>query len=277
MPLRLALGDAEQLDAVAELLRVANVGRRQARDAFDIRRVEVDRHTECDRREQRELVGSVDALDVEGRVSFGVAQALGFSQHRAEGLAARAHLGQDEVAGAIDDARQPFDPISGQALAQRLDDRNSSANRCLECHHHAAGARGLEDLVAMTRQQRLVRGDHVLAQADRLEHQRARGLVAADQLDDDVDIRLPDDVERLGRYRQLAAEECPRLGRVTHRHRGDLDAAAGASRDLMLVAPQDAAGSAADGAQPEQADFDRIHGHGDAVKSSQFGVTPRPA
>ena len=82
---RRALGDAEQLDAVAELLGVADVGRRQSRDAFGVRRVEVDRHAEGDRRQQRQLVGGVDAFDVEGRIGLGVAQALRFGQHRVEG------------------------------------------------------------------------------------------------------------------------------------------------------------------------------------------------
>ena len=46
-----------------------------------------------------------------------------------------------------------------------------------------------EDLVAVHRQQRLVGGDHVLAGGDGLQHQLLRDAVAADQLDDDVDVR----------------------------------------------------------------------------------------
>ena len=42
-------------------------------------------------------------------------------------------------------------------------------------------------------EQRLVGGDDVLAVGDRLEHERARRLDAADQLDDDVDVRIARD------------------------------------------------------------------------------------
>ena len=47
--------------------------------------------------------------------------------------------------------------------------------------------RGLEDLVAVRREQGLVRGDHMLAVGDRLQHQLPGHAGAADQLDDDVD------------------------------------------------------------------------------------------
>ena len=45
----------------------------------------------------------------------------------------------------------------------------------------------------MLREQRLVRGDDVLAVGDRLQDQVLRDSGAADQLDDDVDIRIVDD------------------------------------------------------------------------------------
>ncbi len=51
-------------------------------------------------------------------------------------------------------------------------------------------ARGIEQLVAMPRKQRLIGGDDVLAAPDRFERECVRRLVAADQLDDDVDVRI---------------------------------------------------------------------------------------
>jgi hypothetical protein len=56
-----------------------------------------------------------------------------------------------------------LDPIGGQPFAQRLDDRNASCHRGLKRHHDAFGARGLEDFVAVSSQQRLVGRDHMLA------------------------------------------------------------------------------------------------------------------
>ena len=63
-------------------------------------------------------------------------------------------------------------------------------DRAFERDHHALRVRGGEDLVAVPREQRLVGGDHVLAVGDRLQDERARRLDAADQLDDDVDVRM---------------------------------------------------------------------------------------
>ena len=107
-----------------------------------------------------------------------------------EGQALVAHLGEDEVGGAVDDAGDPLDAVGGEALAQRLDDRDAAGHRRLEGDHHALLLRGGEDLVAVHGEQRLVGGDHVLAVGDGLQHQFLGDAVAADQLDDDVDLRV---------------------------------------------------------------------------------------
>jgi hypothetical protein len=140
-------------------------------------------------------VGGVDAFDVEGRVGFGIAQRLRFLQHLGEGQALVAHLGKDEVGGAVDDAGQPLDAVGREAFAQRLDDGDAAGNGGFEGDHHALLLRGGEDLIAMHGQQRLVGGDHVLAVFDGLEHQLLGHAVAADQFDDDVDLGVGDDGE----------------------------------------------------------------------------------
>jgi hypothetical protein len=137
----------------------------------------------------RHLVRRVDALDVEGRIGFGVAQALGLLQHGRKIEALVAHLGQDEVGGAVDDAGDPLDAVGREAFAQRLDDRDATGHGRFERHHHALLLRRREDLGAMHGEQRLVGGDHVLAGRDGFHHQLARDAIAADQFDDDVDGR----------------------------------------------------------------------------------------
>ncbi len=134
----------------------------------------------------------IDAFDVEGRIGLGITQRLRLGQHVGKIAALVAHLGEDEIAGAVDDAGDPLDVIGGQALAQRLDDRDTAGHRRLEGHRHALRLGRREDLVAVQGDQRLVGGDHVLAVLDRLQHQLARRRVAADQFDDDVDIRIVD-------------------------------------------------------------------------------------
>ena len=88
-----AAGDAEQLDAVAELVGRLDVGRRDRRDALDIDRVGVDLGAEGDGGQQRELVGGVVAADVEGRIGLGVAEPLGRGEALGEGEAAPAPSG----------------------------------------------------------------------------------------------------------------------------------------------------------------------------------------
>ena len=194
----LALGDAQQLDAVAELLGVADVFARELRNAFDISGAELHRDAEADRGHDRELVRRVHAFDVERRIGLRVAAPLRFLQHVGEARAFVAHFGEDEIARAVDDAGDPFDAVRGQPFAQRLDDRYAAADGAFERHHDVLLLRGGENLVAVLREQRLVRGDDVLAVRDGFQDQLARNARAADQLDHDVDVAIRHDFECIG-------------------------------------------------------------------------------
>ena len=66
------------------------------------------------------------------RVGLGVAQRLRLGQHVGEVAAGLAHRGQDVVAGAVEDAVDARDPVGGEPLAQRLDDRDAAGDRRLE-------------------------------------------------------------------------------------------------------------------------------------------------
>jgi hypothetical protein len=86
--------------------------------------------------------------------------------------------------------------LAVRPFAQRLDDGDATGHGGFEGHHHALVARRGEDLAAVHGQQRLVGGDHVLAGGNGLQHQRLGDAVAADQLDDDVDVGVGDDTAR---------------------------------------------------------------------------------
>ena len=98
----------------------------------------------------------VMALDVEGRVGFGIAQPLRVLQARIEGEAFRLHPGQDVVAGAVEDAEDARDRIAGHRLAHRLDDRNAARNRCFVVEQDALLLGDLGQRNAMLGEQRLV-------------------------------------------------------------------------------------------------------------------------
>ncbi len=263
MPLLRAPRDAEQLDAVAQPLGVLDVDGGELADALGVGLVELHRDAEGDRGEDGELVRGVDAVDVEGGIGLGVAQALRLGEHHVEGQPLVAHLREDVVAGAVDDPGDPLDAVGGEALADRLDDRHAAAHRRLEGDHHALRWAAREDLVAVLREQRLVGGDHVLAVGDRRQDELAGARLAADQLDDDVDVRMRDQLRGIGHQLDALEAHRARLGEVA-RARGhrDHDLAAGAARDLLAVAAQHLDGAAAHGAQAQQADADRFHAMG---------------
>ena len=68
---------------------------------------EIDLGPERRAGQHRELVGGVDAVDVEAGIGLGVARRLRFGQHDVEVAAGLAHGRQDVVAGAVEDAVEP--------------------------------------------------------------------------------------------------------------------------------------------------------------------------
>ena len=183
--------DAQQLDAVAEVVGGLDVRLRDALDALDVDLVEGDAGAEGEARQQGELVGGVEAADVEGGIGLGVALRLRFLEDIGEGAMLFQHLRQDVVAGAVEDAVDAADLVGGQRFAHGLDDRDAAGDRRLEVERDAVLLGQPRQLGAVLGQQRLVGGDDVLAGAQRgLDGGFGRAVVAADQLDEDVDGRI---------------------------------------------------------------------------------------
>ena len=258
--IRRAPRDAEMLDAIAKLGGKGDILRLDAADALGKGALELERNAKRERAQDGELVRGVDALDVEGRVRLRVAERLRLGEHVSKVPALVAHLRQDEIAGAVNDAGDPLDVVGGQPLAQRLDDGNAADDGGLEGHHDATRLRGAEDLVAVHRDQRLVGGDHVLAVGDGAQHQLARRRIAADELDDDVHVRIIDDGKGVVADAPDVVEPANAL-RVVLARGGmrNADAAPGTARDLRGVAGQDRDGAATDGAKPQESDVHRFH------------------
>ncbi len=110
----------------------------------------------------------------------------------------------------------------------------------------------------MPGEQRLVRGDHVLAVVDRLQHERAGVGLPADQLHHDVDAGALDDVRRVGDELDALEGDLALLGEVARARRRHHDVAPRPARDLLAVAAQDLDRAAADRAEAEQADVDGL-------------------
>ena len=85
-------------------------------DPLDVDLVEGHARAEGEARQQCQLVGGVEAADVEGGIGFGVALGLGFLEDVAERAMLFQHLREDVIAGAVEDAVDAADLIGGQAL-----------------------------------------------------------------------------------------------------------------------------------------------------------------
>jgi hypothetical protein len=120
----------------------------------------------------------------------------------------------------------------------------------------------------------------VLAVVDGRHDQVPGHGVAADEFHDDVDVRVPDQGEGVVGHPDLATGEFPGPFQVAVRHGGDADGAAGAAGDFLRVAGEDGPGTAADGADPQQAYVDWFHirfVHQLSVVSLQYAVTDIPS
>ena len=81
-PCRRELRQSQQLDRVAELAGVLEVGEVQRVDPLPGNLVGLDIGLECELRQDRQFVRGVGAVDVHGRVGLGVAKLLGLAQMR---------------------------------------------------------------------------------------------------------------------------------------------------------------------------------------------------
>src|SRR5690606_23435565 len=253
-------GDAEMLDAIAEFGRHLHVLGLDPADALGVDAAELQRNAKGDGGENGQLVGGVDALDVERRVGLGIAEALRLGERIVEALLLCAHGRQYEIPGAVDDACDAPDAVAAQALADHLDDADAAGDGGLERHHHAALLGALEDLVAVHGDQRLVGGDHVLAALDGGEHEIVGGaLDAADQLDDDIYLGVVEKLARVGREAHPLQRAAAHALRIAHQCAAHVDGAPRPTRDLVAVALEHVDRAAANGADAGDADLDRFH------------------
>ena len=131
---RVRLRDAQQLDAVAQLVGERDVQRADPADALHVapRRTRTGRvRTPARDRMASLCAASTPSMSVAGS-SLRVTERLRFGEHVGEFPPLLAHGGQDVVAGAVEDAGDAVHGIGGEALANGLDDRDAASDRGLE-------------------------------------------------------------------------------------------------------------------------------------------------
>ena len=70
------------------------------------------RNTKCNRTHDGDLMSRVDSLDIERRIRLGITQALSLFEVGRKIQTLVAHLGENEIRRAIDDAGNPLNAIS---------------------------------------------------------------------------------------------------------------------------------------------------------------------
>jgi hypothetical protein len=209
------LGDRQQLHRVPELPRERYVLGRDVPDPLDVDVLQGAPPAGGEPDQDRQLVRRVDAVDVERRVGLRQPRLLGLGEHLGERLPLLRHAGEDVVAGAVDDPVDPEDPVRREPLPHRADDGDAAADARLETDVDALFGHRVHDLRPALRQERLVRRDDRLAVADRLQEEVLRRPRAADQLDDDPDVRVPRDLHAVADerpFRELHAAVPLRVG-----------------------------------------------------------------
>ena len=198
-------------------------------------------------------MGGVEPAHVHGRVGLGVAQALGLRQHVGERAAAAVHFREDVVAGPVEDAGHRLHVVADHGLAQHLDRRRSAHDCGLEQQRHALGLGQGRQLGAVLGDQRLVGGDDRLAGVERgFDRGLRRAVRAADQFDEDVDVRRLRQFDRIVVPGQIRDIERTRPRARARRNAGHHSLAAGRSEAGLIR--QEVQQAAADRTQARDAD-----------------------
>ena len=254
-----ALGDAQQLDAVAHLFGIGDVFGLQMGDALHIGLVKLHPNAKGNGRHQGGFVCSIYAFNVKSGVGLRVAQGLGLLQDGVKRQAFVAHLRQDEIGRAVDDAGNPLDAVGGQALAQGFDDGNATCHRRLKGHHHTLAVRGFKNLCSMHRQQGFVGGDHMLARLNRGHDQLAGNAIATNEFHHDIDVRVGHNSVRIVDHGDVGPHNFAGTRGVQVSHHGDFNAPSCTALNFLLVAQQHFKRAFAHGPNAQQAHLNRFH------------------
>ena len=182
--------EANQLDDPAKCLCVSDVLRCDFRDPLRVHIPEGDSGMKRDGRHDGHLSGRVIPLDISGRIRLRIAQRGRLSQRLLIVHPLIGHLGQDEVCRPVDDSHDLADLVGGQAVLQRGYDRDAAGYGSLKPQLRMIFLGDLHQLSAPLRNQILVRGDNAFSRLESVPDIGAGRFNAADQLDDDVDVRI---------------------------------------------------------------------------------------
>ncbi len=262
----LASGHGQELDGVAQLTGVAEIARRQPAYALPRNVFGPDAGVEGQAGQDGQLVGGIVPVDVVGGVRLGVAKVLGLGQTSIEIQAISTHASEDVVSGAVDDGADAGYLVGGEIALKGRDDGDGGAHAGLiEDVHAVLGGQG-QQLRAVLGHDLLVGGHHIAAMGERVCDELVSGVLAAQQLDDDVHV-AGKGLLGIGCHEGRVHPGRLRLVQVALEDAAQEQGGADALRVGLSPLEESAADPTADHAQPQQ---DDIHAgrHGTATASS---------
>ena len=201
----------------------------------------------------------VEAADIEGRVCLGIALRLRVFQHVGKASALGQHQGEDVVAGAVEDAVDAADGVALQALADRLDHGNAAGHSTFEIQRHAMLLGKRRERRPVMGEQRLVGGDHMLPGTEGgLDRVLGDALLAADQLDEGVDLGIAGELNRIGDEAKTGNVDIAVLVPIERGDGHDLDRPPDALAKVGAALGKEPQDPASDRAEPGEPEFQRL-------------------
>ncbi len=149
--------------------------------------------------------------------------------------------------------------VCDETFAQRLDDRNAASSRRLEPQRDIVLLGQRRQFRTMIGEQRLVRGDKMLAVAEcRLGERIGRAFLAADQLDNHIAIAVRER-RRIVRPRNVFQIAAALLGFVARRNANDFELAACAFANFGAALGKRMHHACAHRTKPGDGKFQRFH------------------
>src|SRR5664279_2812637 len=138
--------------------------------------------------EDAELVAGVLTVDVEGGIGFGVSGLLGLAQGFVEVDAAVLHLREDVVGGAVEDAVEGAQAVSGGGFLDDAQDGNASGDAGFESDGQIVRDSEGEEFVSVLGEELFVGGDDRLAVLEGSAKKLERVFDSPHGFDDDVNV-----------------------------------------------------------------------------------------
>lgn len=137
-------------------------------------------------------MSSIYALDIIARIGFGIAGAACGGKSlivRAAILEATKDIG----AGAVEHAGDGLNPIAGEGVVKDASDRHGPCDGTFEAQRSASRSGNRRQARSLRRKEIFICGHHVLAVIEGALDQLRRIHCSADELDDEIDLRIVDD------------------------------------------------------------------------------------